>query len=94
MSGHDLSFLRGDPAPVGASEPATAGRRLPPAIVDEIMAVPGVLGVWIEASRPGAPEVVVAMQDAAILGQLPPQIDGLPVRAKIMRSIDALPTGR
>jgi hypothetical protein len=63
----DLGFLHDKPQPVDppadAAELEPQGLRLPPAVVEALMAVPGVQGVWVEG-RTREEGVVVVQVDA------------------------------
>jgi len=79
-----LDFLQGAPAPAEATDgapegAASAADRLPDAVVEALMALPGVDGVWIE--RDGAERVVVLHHTpGGPAPHLPARVEGLAVR--------------
>lgn len=77
-----LDFLQGDPQPAGAG-PAPAedpADRLPQAVVDQVMRLPGVDGVWIERDAAGRRHVVLHYTPQGPTGHLPRTVHGLPTR--------------
>jgi hypothetical protein len=77
-----FDFLDGDPAPVTShamptSAPAAA---LPQRIVDDLMRIDGVDGVWVERDPRGAPVVVLHYSPAGPTSHLPTRVQGMPTR--------------
>ena len=78
-----LDFLASEPAPVGAQaaeSPGAAADRLPQAVVDELMRIPGVDGVWIEREASGRRVVVLHYTPGGAATHLPSRVRGLPTR--------------
>jgi hypothetical protein len=74
-----LEFLKQDPAPVTpAAEPA-AGPVLPQPVVDDLMRLGGVDGVWVEQEG-GTPVVVLHYTPAGAPSHLPRRVMGMPTR--------------
>jgi hypothetical protein len=88
----DLDFLKQDPEQVS---PATRAQPrstfvLPKTVVDRLMSIDGVDGVWIEARTDGSHEVVIYVTKPSALDRLPTRVEGLPVRPQLGEPIKAL----
>lgn len=90
-----LDFLRADPTPV-VTEPTSASAeedRLPPSVVEDLMHLDGVDGVWIERTAAGARVVVLHYSRQGPTGHLPAYVQGMqtrvvggePIRAQSVR---------
>ena len=78
-----MEFLGAEPAPVtaqAAESPGAAADRLPQAVVDELMRIPGVDGVWIERAASGRRVVVLHYTPGGSAAHLPSRVHGLPTR--------------
>lgn len=77
-----LDFLAGDPQPVngGSNAAEDPQDRLPPAVVDRLMGLAGVDGVWIERDAAGQRHVVLHYTPKGSTAHLPGTVQGLPVR--------------
>ena len=77
-----LDFLQAAPAPVqAAAAPAEdAADRLPKPVVEQLMRVPGIDGVWVEREASGARVVVLHYTPRGPTGHLPNLVHGLPTR--------------
>jgi hypothetical protein len=78
-----LDFLKADPVPVGttpAGPAAPAAPTLPPMVVDDLMRLDGVDGVWVEQDPAGKPIVVLHYSPSGPAPHLPPRVLGMPVR--------------
>jgi predicted exporter len=77
-----LDFLRQAPAPVvsGPAVPEDPADRLPQSVVDQVMRLPGIDGVWIEREPTGARIVVLHYTPRGPTGHLPKTVHGLPTR--------------
>lgn len=80
-----LDFLAQDPQPVTAADAAAAAAqdpadRLPQALVDQLMLLRGVDGVWIEREASGQRVVVLHYTPAGPAPHLPTHVHGLPTR--------------
>ncbi len=76
-----LDFLSGDPAPVtSGSTPSPASTVLPQRVVDDLMRIAGVDGVWVEQDPRGAPVVVLHYTPAGPAAHLPTRVQGMPTR--------------
>lgn len=86
-----LDFLAKDPVPVSGGAAALAGTdRLPQAVIDSVMALPGVDGMWIEADADGQRVVVIHYTPRRGAAKLPSRVHGLPTRIVGGRPIRAL----
>lgn len=79
-----LDFLQGAPQPVDPAAPGAGAAeeeadRLPPAVVERLMALPGVDGVWVERTATGR-VVVLHHTPGGPAAHLPATVEGLPVR--------------
>ena len=77
-----LNFLQGAPAPVGTA-PAAAddpADRLPQAVVDQLMRLPGIDGVWVERDGRGGRVVVLHYTPKGPTAHLPKTVHGMPTR--------------
>jgi hypothetical protein len=76
-----LDFLNGDPTPVGVrSTPSQPPAVLPQRIVDDLMRIAGVDGVWVEQDPRGTPVVVLHYSPAGPTAHLPTRVQGMPTR--------------
>ena len=78
-----LDFLASEPVPVigqPAVSPDGAKNQLPKAVVDKLMRVPGVDGVWIEQDAGGLRVVVLHYTPGGPTTHLPSIVEGLPTR--------------
>jgi hypothetical protein len=77
-----LEFLRGNPAPVDPASSPHEDRadRLPADVVDRLMRLPGVDGVWVERQPDGSRVVVLHHTPAGPAAHLPSTVNGLPTR--------------
>jgi hypothetical protein len=77
-----LDFLSGDPTPVGAqpSGSEASAAELPPEVVDSLMRIPGVDGVWVEITANGRREVVLYVTNLRDKPAVPRTIQGMPTR--------------
>lgn len=76
-------FLASEPVPVigQAAAPSGAGAdSLPKAVVDRLMCIPGVDGVWIEKDASGQRVVVLHYTPGGAKTHLPSTVEGLPTR--------------
>ena len=76
-------FLASAPVPVTGQpvpSPDAAADSLPKAVVDKLMRVPGVDGVWIERDAGGRRVVVLHYTPGGPTGHLPSIVEGLPTR--------------
>lgn len=76
-------FLASEPVPVigqPAALPDAAKDQLPKAVVDKLMRVPGVDGVWIESDAGGLRVVVLHYTPGGPTTHLPSTVEGLPTR--------------
>ena len=76
-------FLASEPVPVigqPAASPDATKDRLPKAVVDGLMRVPGVDGVWIEQDASGLRVVVLHYTPGGPTTHLPSTVEGLPTR--------------
>lgn len=88
-----IDFLAGDPVPVVSSPAVTPGAdRLPQPVIDELMKISGVDGVWLEKD-PGGPVVVLHYTPGGNTSHLPRQVQGMPTRIVGGEPIRALPAG-
>ncbi|MDR6859870.1 hypothetical protein [Variovorax guangxiensis] len=78
-----LDFLQTEPVPV-TSRPASptvdAQDRLPQGVVDRLMKIPGVDGVWVERDAQGKRFVVLHYTPKGPARNLPSSVEGLPTR--------------
>lgn len=78
-----MDFLQTDPAPVtGQPAPPKVNTedRLPQAVVDRLMKISGVDGVWIEHDAQGKRVVVLHYTPKGPAKKLPSSVEGLPTR--------------
>jgi hypothetical protein len=77
-----LDFLAGAPEPVAAgAQPAEDPLdQLPAAVVDQLMQLPGVDGVWIERDAAGRRQVVLHYTPQGSTAHLPRSVHGLTTR--------------
>jgi hypothetical protein len=77
-----LDFLSDAPAPaVPMPEvPEDPADRLPQSVVDQMMRLPGVDGVWVERESSGVRVVVLHYTPQGPTGHLPKTVHGLPTR--------------
>lgn len=78
-----LDFLASEPEPViGQPMPTSdaAADVLPKAVVDRLMRMPGVDGVWIERELNGRRVVVLHYTPGGTTAHLPRTVEGLPTR--------------
>lgn len=78
-----LDFLASDPVPVknpGAEVAGNAADRLPQALVNQLMQLRGVDGVWIEREATGQRVVVLHYTPGGAAPHLPTQVQGMPTR--------------
>jgi hypothetical protein len=79
-----LDFLKADPVPVGAAAAGTAApapaATLPSKVVDDLMRLDGVDGVWVEQDPAGKPIVVLHYSATGPAPHLPPRVLGMSVR--------------
>jgi hypothetical protein len=76
-----LDFLQVPPAPVtGSSASPIAEDRLPQGVVDKLMQISGVDGVWIERDAQGERVVVLHYTPKGPVTHLPSRVEGLPTR--------------
>jgi hypothetical protein len=78
-----LDFLTSDPVPV--TDPGTgvvddAADRLPQALIDQLMLLRGVDGVWIERDVLGQRVVVLHYTPGGAALHLPTSVQGMPTR--------------
>lgn len=76
-------FLASDPLPVtrqAAGGAGAAADRLPQAVVDRLMGIAGVDGVWIERDASGQRVVVLHYTPKGGRAHLPDMVEGLPTR--------------
>lgn len=76
-------FLGSDPLPVtrqATGAPGAAADRLPKAVVDKLMGIAGVDGVWIERDASGQRVVVLHYTPKGATSHLPSTVAGLPTR--------------
>ena len=76
-------FLDTDPLPVTrqvAGQGGAAADRLPQAVVDKLMGMAGVDGVWIERDASGQRVVVLHYSPKGATAHLPRTVEGLPTR--------------
>ena len=74
-------FLQAAPVPVraGAAPPEDVVDRLPKQVIQELMRIPGIDGVWVEREASGA-RSGTALQPRGPTGHLPKAVHGLPTR--------------
>lgn len=78
-----LDFLASDPVPVtgpGASPAGDPADRLPQALIDQLMLLRGVDGVWIEREASGQRVVVLHYTPGGEAPHLPTSVQGMPTR--------------
>jgi hypothetical protein len=85
-----LKFLDKQPEPVArtpqpVARPATSSTgpeldRLPQQVVDQLMCLKGVDGVWIERNDDGQRVVVIHYNQCSPAAQAPHRVEGLPTR--------------
>lgn len=78
-----LDFLASQPVPVigqSARSPDAAADSLPKTIVEDLMRLPGVDGVWIERDVSGRRVVVLHYTPGGATNHLPRSVEGLPTR--------------
>lgn len=78
-----LDFLASEPVPVigqSAASPNAATDSLPKGVVDDLMRIPGVDGVWIERDANGQRVVVLHYTPGGATAHLPSTVKGLPTR--------------
>lgn len=78
-----LDFLASEPVPVigrPAPSPNEVADRLPKAVVDNLMRIPGVDGVWVERDVNGRRVVVLHYAPGGPTTHLPTVVEGLPTR--------------
>jgi hypothetical protein len=76
-----LDFLNADPVPVEPGEvSAEPARTLPPGVVDDLMRLDGVDGVWVEQDPRGTPVVIVHYSHPGPASHLPTRVLGMPIR--------------
>lgn len=82
LSPESLDFLASDPVPVtGPGAPADdAADRLPQALIDQLMLLRGVDGVWIEREATGQRVVVLHYTPGGAAPHLPRSVQGMPTR--------------
>ncbi|MBS0392511.1 MAG: hypothetical protein JSS19_04830 [Proteobacteria bacterium] len=76
-------FLDLPPLPVTRQAAGVAGGaadRLPQAVIDKVMGIPGVDGVWIERDAAGQRVVVLHYTPRGSRAHLPATVAGLPTR--------------
>ncbi len=76
-------FLASEPVPVigqPAPSPDAAADSLPKAVVDKLMGIAGVDGVWIERDASGQRVVVLHYTPGGAKTHLPGTVEGLPTR--------------
>lgn len=76
-------FLDAEPVPVAGQAAGAAGAaadRLPKAVVDRLMGIAGVDGVWIERDASGQRVVVLHYTPKGTRAHLPSTVEGLPTR--------------
>lgn len=74
-------FLASEPVPVigqPAAAPGAAADSLPKAVVDRLMRLPGVDGVWIELDARGQRVVILHYTPSGTTAHLPSTVEGLP----------------
>jgi hypothetical protein len=79
---HDdsLEFLKTDPVPVRPERaPAPEPDALPRQVVDDLMRIDGIDGVWVEQDA-GAPVVVLHYSHPGPTAHLPSRVHGMPTR--------------
>lgn len=79
-----LDFLQGEPQPVDATAADSgtaeeAADRLPEAVVERLMSLAGVDGVWVERAATGR-VVVLHYTPGGPAPHLPATVEGMPVR--------------
>lgn len=78
-----LDFLASEPVPVTGQPAASAkpaAAQLPQAVVNKLMRIPGIDGVWIERDAGGQSVVVLHYTPGGATTHLPRQVQGLPTR--------------
>lgn len=78
-----LDFLLSDPAPVtdpGTSPAEDSADRLPQEVIDRLMRLRGVDGVWIERDASGQRVVVLHYTPGGAAPHLPTHVQGMPTR--------------
>lgn len=78
-----LDFLALDPVPVSGHPAGTAddsANRLPQAVIDELMRLRGVDGVWVERDSSGQRVVVLHYTPRGAASHLPRSVKGMPTR--------------
>ena len=78
-----LDFLASDPVPVtgpGTSSAVDSADLLPQALIDQLMLLRGVDGVWIEREASGQRVVVLHYTPGDEAPHLPTSVRGLPTR--------------
>lgn len=78
-----LDFLAAEPVPVigqPARSPNADADCLPKAVVDKLMRIPGVDGVWVERDAGGRRVVVLHYTPGGAAAHLPDTVEGLPTR--------------
>ena len=76
-------FLGSEPVPVSrqaAQSQGAAAGRLPQAVVDKLMRIGGVDGVWIERDASGQGVVVLHYTPKGPKAHLPSTVEGMPTR--------------
>lgn len=81
-STNDLDFLKGEPEPVqpGTTPSEDTSVRLPQDVIDRLMQLRGVDGVWIERRADGSSIVVLHYTPKGPAPHLPKQVEGMPTR--------------
>jgi hypothetical protein len=88
-----LNFLASDPTPIldqpiaSSADPAD---RLPQDVIDQLMQIKGVDGVWIERDASGHRVVVLHYTPPGPVTHLPTRVHGLPTRVVGGEPINAL----
>lgn len=83
LPSESLDFLAAEPVPVirqPAPSPDADADRLPKTIVDQLMRIPGIDGVWIERDAGGRRVVVLHYTPGGATTHLPGTVEGLPTR--------------
>ena len=77
-----LDFLQDSPAPVvpAPAVPDDPADRLPQTVIEELMRLPGVDGVWVERDARGARVVVLHYTPKGSTAHLPKTVHGLPTK--------------